>query len=109
MVWVNVALRHIDENLDDQPVVIDDLRFPNEYHALRKRQFVIVEVQAHRNQRVARLQANGKLQDEAQMEDVSETALDSAVADYAIANTTTPEDLSNILSIIIEREMRRKA
>lgn len=128
MVWVNVALKDVTADGirydsptydalphpgrgrgDTVPVVIDDLRFPNEYHELRKREFVIVKVCAHRNQRLARLQANGKLQDESQMEDISETALDEHVADYTITNTTTLVELGHTVQDIIEREARRRA
>jgi dephospho-CoA kinase len=128
MVWVNVTLRDVTADGirydsgtydalphpgrkpgDTVPVVIDDLRFPNEYHELRKREFVIVKVTAHRNQRLNRLRANGKLQDESQLEDISETALDEHVADYTITNTTSLVELGHTIQDIIEREARKRA
>jgi dephospho-CoA kinase len=128
MVWVNVTLRDVTADGipynapaydsiphagrkpgDTVPVVIDDLRFPNEYHELRKREFVIVKVTAHRNQRLNRLRANGKLQDESQLGDISETALDEHVADYTITNTTTQLELGHTVQDILEREVRKRA
>lgn len=128
MVWVNKALSHLVRFDGDAPrmpvrqefdvmpgrasfapVVVDDLRFPNEYHALRKEGFVILNVEAHRNQRVNRLRAIAKLQDESQMEDISETALDGAVTDYTLTNTTTTTELRNLIQTVVAREVRRNA
>lgn len=116
MVWVTVALRNVsDKGLMDAtgsgpwPVVIDDLRFPNEYHELRKLGFVIVRVEAHRNDRINRLRAINKLQDEEQLNDISETALDDAVADYTLINTRDLDELQDSVVKIIEREARRRA
>jgi dephospho-CoA kinase len=110
-VWVTVARDRIDGLIIGGlgPVVNDDLRFPNEFHALRKLGFVIVKVCAHEGQRINRLTANGKLQDREQMNDVSETALDGAVADYTLINTTDLQDLQDALVDIVEREARRRA
>jgi hypothetical protein len=56
--------------------------------------------------RIPRLQAIGKLQDEAQLEDASETALDGYEAAYNIDNSGTPEDLLRNLTYILNREQR---
>lgn len=129
MVWVNKALSHLVRFDGDvprlpirvetfrprelresfAPVVVDDLRFPNEFHALRKEGFVILNVEAHRNQRVNRLKAIAKLQDESQMEDISETALDGAIVDYTLTNTTTLVELRNLVQTVVAREVRRNA
>lgn len=120
-VWVNAALGDVtvhgivsgEDGLIDRfgqmvPVVVDDLRFPNEYHALRKLDFVIVKVCAHQGQRINRLEAIGKLQDREQLNDISETALDSAVADYTVTNTTDLADLQDSIVSIVEREVLRR-
>lgn len=106
--WVNLALCKLD-NWQEQDIwshqhtraVVDDMRFPNEYHALRKAGFKFVRVLSDRNQRVARLQANGKLQDEAQLEHVSETALDKHHADHTIYNVGTPDELGHSLRAMV--------
>lgn len=108
-VWVTVALKDVNvHGIHGHPVVVDDLRFPNEYHALRKLDFVIVKVCAHEGQRINRLEAIGKLQDREQLNDISETALDSAVADYTVTNTTDLADLQDSIVSIVEREVLRR-
>jgi dephospho-CoA kinase len=113
--WVDAAIRQIDDEFNNSPhvtghaprIVIDDLRFPNEYHRLKEEGFVIVRVEANRHSRIDRLKANGKLQDEAQLEDTSETALDSYEADYTIVNDGTPEELAEQIRVILGREAAR--
>lgn len=110
--WVNAAVRDLgDEKVGPAylPWVVDDCRFPNEYWALKKRGFVIVRVWAPRNVRVARLRANGKLQDESQLEHVSETALDGEEfkPDYQVVNS---EGMSHAaLQISLENVLYREA
>ena len=82
--WVNACVRDIDP---EQPVVIDDCRFPNEVGALQKRGFVFVRIHADVDERVLRLQRNGKFQNREQLEHISETAIDNLVGDYQITNT----------------------
>lgn len=95
--WVNLLLaaKKIREYavFGRQRFVVDDCRFPNELHALQSEGFVSIRVRANRNARLARLQANGKLTDEAQLEHVSETALDESIADWSITNAGSPEEL----------------
>lgn len=88
--WVNVLMRKIDCSIPaNWPVVIDDCRFGNEYWALKERGFKIVRVDADRDQRLVRLQANGRLSDESQLDHESETAIDDFTADYSIVNDQT--------------------
>lgn len=90
------------------PVVVDDLRFPNEYWALKAEGFVIVRIGAEPNRRVDRLKANGKWQDERQLDHISELALDALVADHFIANDGTKDELYDSLVDIIIKERRRR-
>lgn len=85
--WVNLLVRSASEQ--SAPVVVDDVRFPNEYWGLKAAGFYIVEVRADRHTRIERLQANGKWQSEEQLEHISETALDDGQkfpADFVIGN-----------------------
>ena len=79
--WVDLLLRHIQrlerESLRPIRVVVTDVRFPNEYRTLKEAGFLMVGVHADRQTRIDRLRRNGKLQDEAQLDHVSETALDT--------------------------------
>lgn len=92
-----------------KPIVVDDLRFPNEYWALKAEGFVVVRVGAQMNRRVDRLKANGKWQDMDQLDHESEIALDYAVTfDYEIENDTAKEDLYDNLVGVILKERRRR-
>lgn len=111
--WCNLLVHRLQNErgfgFDEKPpVVVDDLRFPNEYWALKSEGFVIVRVGAERNRRVDRLKANGKWQDEEQLEHVSETALDDLAADYFVANDGTKDELYDELVNIVIKERRRR-
>lgn len=105
--WVRAALRQI--NTIKEPVVVDDLRFENELDALVEEGFVVVRVTAPRNLRLTRLRANGKLQDESQLEHVSETALDGVGVDYTITNHETKPGFAVVLSHVLYKEKRKRA
>lgn len=62
---------------DPRPVVVDDCRFPNEYHALRGEGFEFFRIVADEVTRVNRLQANGKWGGHDSLNHISETALDN--------------------------------
>lgn len=111
-VWARALMTKMDGLLEERPewrIAIDDLRFENEYIALRKRGFVTVRIETDRSVRVDRLKRNGKLQDEAQLEHVSETALDHIDADYFWENDdmTTMDELDRFLADVLYQEARR--
>ena len=87
--------------------MIDDLRFPNEYWLLKELGFTIVRVEADRHDRISRLKQNGKLQDEAQLDDISETALDGFVFDHTIENDDTFDAFGEDLAAVLGRERAR--
>lgn len=100
--WVAALTRHINDTVAF--VVNDDLRFPNEYWALKELGFVIVRVQAQEILRVARLKSNGKFQNLEQLEHISETAIDDLPVDYVISNETDIYDLTEDINAILSRE-----
>lgn len=88
--WVNVAMHKLQYKMPAHwPVVVDDCRFENEYWALKERGFRIVRIEADRDRRLVRLKSNGKLGDEAELDHVSETAIDHLEADLTITNDQT--------------------
>jgi dephospho-CoA kinase len=97
--WVNLALRKVDEAT--QPVVIDDCRFPNEYWPLAERGFKFVKLYSTEPTRVARLMANGKLEDTSQLEHESEFAIDDLIVDAGIDNNAQVEDLQDAVAEIM--------
>ena len=90
--------------LIDHPVVVDDMRFPNEAWELKGRDFIVVRVVAPRHIRIARLRANGKLTDEAQLDHESEKQLDSWPEDYTLHNDTNRRAAFNQITTILHRE-----
>lgn len=101
--FVNLLRPTLEDRSSPDPFVIDDCRFPNEAWMLYTQQFKVVRITAGRNLRLARLQANGRMQDEAQMENISETSLDHYDADHTIYNDTGPEDLLDVLANYLNR------
>lgn len=92
-------------NLPGLRATVDDCRYPNELEKLRELGFITVRVFADRNVRVARLKANGKLTDEAQLEHETETQLDGIAVNYAIANNPG-DDLDDQLITLINKVVR---
>lgn len=94
--------------VSEPPTVVDDMRFENEWFALKANGFVIVRITASRAVRIDRLKANGKWQDEAQLEHVSETALDHLNPDYTIHNDGPHADLYDEVVAVLLKERRRR-
>jgi len=103
--WVNLLVEQFHGGAAE-PAVVDDCRFPNEAQQLKVEGFLIVKVEADRGDRVQRLRANGKLQDEAQLEHESETALDAYIPDYILVNEGDPALLLEGLTTILNAEQR---
>jgi hypothetical protein len=96
------------EGNDNLALAVTDCRFPNEASYLAARGFVTIRILAGRGLRVNRLRANGKLQDEAQLDHVSETALDNWTPDYNVVNATTLEALAEELVKVVEIERAKR-
>jgi hypothetical protein len=110
--WIRLTLEDISTASmmgNGERPVIDDLRFPNEWWKLKRAGFVIVQVIAPKFIRIDRLKANGKFQNEEQLDDASETALDSPgfVPDYTVHNSLTPDDFYEQLRNVVLKERAR--
>lgn len=108
--WSNLAIRRMQEaglGVSGKLFVIDDLRFPNEYHALRTEGFIVVRIEARTELRIVRLQNNGKLQNAEQLGDISETALDDAEFDYVIENNGTWSEFVKLVLDMLRKERAR--
>lgn len=102
--WVNLGVDWLEKRwVAGAAWVNDDTRYPNEAAALKAREFVIVRVVAAKTVRVDRLRRNGRLQDEAQLDHPSETALDDFQADVRLINDGWPDQLEGALEQIVNR------
>ncbi len=104
--WINLLLKSCAHLLGRGRVAVTDCRYPNELYRLRGEGCLIVRVSARRDQRIMRLRANGKLQDEADLDDPSETALDDFEVDYEVHNHTDRDGLRRQLAYILDRVAR---
>lgn len=105
--WVDLMLRNIErlerDSLRQQRFVVTDCRFPNEFRTLKAAGFLMVRVHAARSTRIDRLTRNGKLQDEAQLDHPSETALDGFKSDWVLVNDTDEDSLVYQLTEMLDR------
>lgn len=108
--WVRLLIKdHGHAAAPGSRVVVDDCRFENEFTALGAAGFVFIRVEAGRQQRIDRLRGNGKLSDEAELDHVSETALDNCTPDYVVWNDIQgdPDQFLEQIISILNREARR--
>lgn len=89
-VWVRKCLVEIDMWRDwteyDGPVVIVDVRQPNEYHALKAAGYTLVRVEAPEALRIHRAIESGDTFNLRDLTHDTETALDNFVADFTVVN-----------------------
>lgn len=102
--WVNLLLHDMRQQSKFTRFAVQDCRYVNEAVALLGEGFKFIRVEAPRNVRLARLQASGRIQDEAQLDHTGEKQLDDWWADYTIPNTGTREELHGELLAIINKE-----
>lgn len=109
-IWVKAHQTQFEivQSMGHTPVVVDDLRFPNEWWALKEGDFVIARVAAERLYRVNRLKASGKWQNEEQLENPSETALDGYVGDHILFNQGTRDVLQNAVVEMLYQEAAKR-
>ncbi|MGZ6854413.1 MAG: AAA family ATPase [Mycobacteriaceae bacterium] len=109
--WVDLLLKNINREARHAPngrvqrFVVTDVRFPNEFRALKEAGFMMLRVYANEPTRIDRLRRIGKLQDEVQLRHASETALDGGefYADWVLTNESTEDDLVAQLTTILRR------
>lgn len=125
--WVNGALAKLTEHkgqarlvgsmpsaemngpyFEMHPVAVTDCRFPNEVRALRSHGFVLIRIEADRDQRIRRLTANGKLGEGDWENHISETILDDVATDYTVYNLTDKAQLLDDTVKCIDLERRAK-
>jgi hypothetical protein len=97
--WVNLAMDKIDAaDTWNMPVVVTDVRYPNEAEALRNRGFVLVRVK-----RPGYLAETVDADELAARQHESETALDGYPADRVLINGGTLFDLETEADALVTR------
>ena len=105
-VWVNTLLDDLDvgtPSFDKQNIVVDDMRFPNEYVALKRLGFVMVRLEASakvRKKRIPDTYCEGV--------HISETAIDDFPFDYTIISEGPIKELHEKINDVIYNELLSK-
>ena len=86
-IWVETVFNRYNSS-HNQNLVITDVRFPNEYNAIKKRGGILIRIERHNTYRI---------------EHESETSLDTYPFDYVIENNGTIEELKEKVKKIINK------
>lgn len=99
-IWVNALEKQI-KKWEPAKLVVDDMRYPNEFEMLRKNGFVMVRLSVSRDVQQKRLSKLYGSIDESKFVHPSETALDHMIFDYVIdADQPAEEMLKDIRSLL---------
>lgn len=102
----NIWIKQLDKEIKDKVhIVIDDLRFENEYNYLKKNNYYIIKLVIDKNQQIKRIEDLYK--DKApehleRLEHISECNIDKLNADLTI--NTEDVDIKTILKTIIHQQ-----
>lgn len=102
----NIWIKQLDKEIKDKiHIVIDDLRFENEYKYLKKNKYYIIKLVIDKNQQIKRIEDLYK--DKAyehleRLEHISECNIDKLNADLTI--NTEDVDIKTILKTIIHQQ-----
>ena len=114
-VWIKAMFKEIDCNKDearrygysDESIVVTDCRMPNEYEALKSRDFIFIRINVDEEVRNERMKERGDSFTENDMKHHTETFYDSFECDYEVSNNGTLEELEEevhrVMKMIMER------
>ncbi len=80
-IWINFTIKNTQQT---ELVIIDDLRYKNEYRVLRDNNFVIIRLNIDENIRLSRIQKLYSTINESAINHISEIDLDLYIFDYNI-------------------------
>lgn len=107
-VWVRHLADNIAATCPDDPIVIDDLRQPNEYAWARANGFVVVKIETHADIRKARLEALGEPVTDELLTHETETHFADFEPDYVVPNDGDTVDLrANIAMMMMDIRNKR--
>ncbi|MCG5252599.1 AAA family ATPase [Brevibacillus agri] len=121
-VWVNATMRNIERMREGdvriartyftkypRPIVITDLRQPNEYERLRAEGFVIIRVNASDETRIQRMIDAGDTFDDGTLTHETEQHVDSFAVDYEIDNNGSLAELHAKVDVVMAEIMAKEA
>lgn len=101
-IWIKMLVREIDSN-PDKPIVVDDLRFWDEYFTLKNKGFVIVRLKVGIFEQVMRIRATyGEDADShiRRLQHESESYVEEFPVDFEFDHTVSVADISSKLTSI---------
>ena len=104
-VWVKYLTRKLD-SLEKKNIVIDDLRFPNEYTVLKDRGFFFIKLEISKPlqiQRIKNLYKDSYKTHIDRLENISESYVDTLEADYTIDIGTDSVDIKHTIANILKK------
>jgi len=101
-VWVRHLAQNVAATCPDDPIVIDDLRQPNEYAWARANGFVIVKIETHADIRKARLEALGEPVNDVLLTHETEQHFDAFEPDFVIPNDGDTVDLRANIAMLVK-------
>ena len=104
-VWIKYLINQLD-SLENYNIVVDDLRFPNEYDALKQKGFYFIKLDINRLVQIERIKntyTNYKIHID-RLDNISEQHVDDMIADYTIKiDDTSDIDISNTIKHIFTK------
>lgn len=102
----DIWIKQLDKNIKDKDnIIIDDLRFENEYNYLRSNKYFIIKLLIDKNQQIKRIKelykenANEHIE---RLEHISELNIDKLDADLVI--NTNDINIETLIEIIIHQQ-----
>lgn len=99
-IWIN-ALQSSIAKAGEVKIIIDDVRYPNEFEMLRKEGFVMIRLNVSREVQLRRLKQLYGLIDESKLRHTSEIAIDHAPFDYVLDSDQSAEELLKDIRLLI--------
>lgn len=103
--WIEMLDRKLQNHFrfyPNYPVIIPDLRQPNEAEYLKQLGFTIIKLEADKEVRLDRIAMSGDVFSEEQLEHETEKAVDMASYDYLVSNNDSLEALQEQADFIMD-------
>ena len=97
----DIWIKHLDKKIKNKTnIIIDDLRFENEYIYLKNNNFVIIKLVINKNEQIKRIEnlyGNNANEHIERLNHISELYIDTLNADFIIDSTENIQSIINFL------------